>query len=145
MLTFKDRENREWEVKLDVGMIEDIKDETGVDLDDLMKEKSKMSEMIFAETRKLVEIMYVICKEQINKIPLTPREFAKGFDRQTLDSASDAFLNALILFYPRTSAGKVLAEEFPQMILKMDAEITRKTKESVKKVLFDTVTDLPES
>lgn len=142
MPKFKDKFDREWEIKLDVGLIEDIQDQTGVNLDDVMNDKTEISKLIFTTPRKLVEILYVMCEKQIKQVPLTPREFASGFDRDSLDAASDAFLQSIILFYPRTSAGKVLAEEFPRMIAKMDAEIEKKTRESVSKVFSDTVTDL---
>lgn len=145
MPKFIDTNQREWEIKLNVGLIEDISEQTGIDLDEMMQEKSNMSKLVFASPRKLVEILYVCCQDQITKIPLTPREFASGFNRESLDSASNAFLEALILFYPRTSAGKVLAEEFPQLLAKMDAEITRKTRESLKGAFSATATDLPES
>lgn len=138
MPEFKDTAGRIWQVKLNIGMIEDIQEETDIDLDQVMQEKSKISELIFATPRKLVEILYVICQEQIKQIPLTAREFGRAFDREVLDKAADAFLQSLLLFYPRTSAGKVLAEEFPQLILKMDRQIESETRRKMKEVFSDT-------
>jgi len=143
--TFRDKNQREWNITLNVGMLEDIKDTAEIDLDSLMKKPESMGEFVFGEPRKLMQVLYICCEDQIKSVPLTPKEFAKLFDRDTLDLAVDAFLKALVLFYPRTSAGKVMADNLPAILAKMDREIQAKAESTIRTALSGTVTNSPES
>lgn len=143
MPKFEDKENRTWVITLDVGLIEDIKDETEIDLDELIRQPQKMSEMIFVSPRKMVELLYVCCEKQIALIPLTPREFARIFDRDVLDKACNALLEAIMLFYPRSSVGNVIQKNLPKMIEEMDRKLVVDTEAKVKQVLSDIATVSP--
>lgn len=143
MPKFIDKECRTWNVSLNVGLIEDIKDETTIDLDELIREPAKMSEMVFVSPRKMVEILYVICEDQVEAVPLTPREFASIFDRDILDLATNALLEAIMLFYPRSSVGRVIQQNLPTMLVEMDKRLVVDTEAKMKKVLSDIATVSP--
>lgn len=136
MTTFKDSAGTEWTLKLSTGVIEDITEVTHVDLDGLVKNPSKFADIILTEPKKLVEILYVLCAEQLETTGLTPRDFGRRFDRATLDEATNALLREVVTFYPRTSAGKVLSEKLPELLAKMDRDIEKKTTEEIRKVLL---------
>lgn len=140
---FKDKKGNKWSIVLDVGMIEDIHATTGIDLDMLIKKPQDFAEFVFLTPRKFVEMLHVCLEEQIKAVPLNPREFAKVFDRPAMDRASNAFLGAVMLFYPRSSVGKVLGENLPHMIAEMDKKLVQEATEKVKVVLSNIATNSP--
>lgn len=141
MSKFKDKNNREWNIVLDVGMIEDIKDQTGIDLDEHIANPEKMAGLIFDGPRNIVAVLHVCLEDQIKSVPLTPREFAKSFDRATVDAASNAFLEAMLSFYPRSAVGGVMRENLPTMLEKMDQSMMKEAKKNIEKVLSNMHTD----
>lgn len=146
MSKFKDKTGAEWSINLDVGLIEDIKEATGIDFDALIQEPKKLSEMLFTSPRKVVEVLWSCCTREPGKgEDITPREFARRFDREILDLAINALLESIMLFYPRTSVGKVIRENLPQMIQEMDKKMSIEAELRVKKVLSNIATGLPES
>lgn len=138
---FADNEGYVWKLKLNVGLIEDIKEDLQIDFDEMMKEPKNFVTILFTEPKKLVSLLYFICRKQVEAVPLTPREFGHRFDREVLDKAADALLAAVLLFYPRTSAGKVLMDNLPRVLEKMDSEITEKVTKSVTSLLSGSPTD----
>jgi hypothetical protein len=142
MAKFTDGNGDEWTLNLNVGIIEDIKEQAGVDLDLIAQTPEKIAEVIISAPNKLVTLYYVAVEEQIQKRNLTPRQFAKLFDRQTLDNAGNALLEALLSFYPRNSAGEVFREKLPLILAKMDKAIGEHATKLCQGVLFDTPTSL---
>lgn len=145
MPSFTDKNKADWIVELDIGKIEDIQDTNGVDLDMMMVSPERFTELLFASPRKLVSMLYVVCADQIKERKLSPRDFANLMNRETLDSAVNALLEAIIRFYPRSAAGRTMGNRIPQVLAKMDAEIERRTNEHLDKVLSDTATVSPVS
>ena len=141
MSKFKDASGREWNVELNVGLIEDIHEQTGVMIDDLIKDAEKFADVAFNNPRRLVEVLYVICEDQIKNVPLTPKEFGRLFDRTTIDKACNAFMESVVLFYPRASVGEALRENLPTILAKMDQELAQKANASLKELLSNTLTD----
>jgi len=133
MSKFKDKTGHEWSIDLNVGLIEDIKEATGVDFDLLLNDSEKLATMLFTEPKKLVEVLYVCCADQIHELNITPKEFGYRFDRGAIDKGANALIESLITFYPRASAGRVLAEEMPGLIEKIDQKIAEKMKDHVSK------------
>lgn len=129
MAKFTDADGNSWNLRLTVGAIEDVKEHTKIDLDDVLKQTDKFADLILSNPRKLAEIFYVLCVDQIQERGYDPKRFARIFDRATLDAAIDAFLEAIADFYPRASVGAVVRENMPRMLREMDqklAEATRK-------------------
>lgn len=132
---FTDGTGDKWRINLTVGLIEDIKDEAGVDLDGLMKKPTMLSELVMTEPKQFVMMMYVICKDKCIEKNISARDFGKRFGRETLDASADAFIKALLLFYPRQSGGKVVAENLPALLAKMDKEVEETTRKKIQQVL----------
>lgn len=143
MPKFTDSKGTEWVVTLTVGMIEAIRDDADVNLDSIMTKPEALAETIFAAPKRIVQILWVVCREQAEKLGMDGRAFGFRFDRDTLDRAGEAFLEALVLFYPRSSAGRAIRDQLPALLAKMDREIVTKTQERMRKALSDTATDSP--
>lgn len=132
---FEDNKKQEWKMELTVGTVMDLKEEVDIDLDDVIKNPNRIASILAESPQKLVSMFYVVCKDQIEKLKLSPRDFAARFNRETIDKATEAFIAAILLFYPRTSAGNVLTEKLPAMLVKMDKLLVSKATEAVEKAL----------
>lgn len=143
MAKFKDSENREWDITLNLGMIEDINDQTEVDFDNLISSPESLAKTLFENPRKLGQVLWVIVEEQAKRVPLTPRAFANSLTRDCLDKAIEALMEAILVFYQRSAVGKVLREKLPAVLTKMDQKLTRMTTENLDKALLNMDTDSP--
>lgn len=143
--TFKDSEGHDWKLKLSYGMVEQILEETGLDLDLVVKDAKKLATIITEEPKKLVQVLYVMCEDQLEfldeVVENRPKKFGKRFDRETLDNAADALIESIVLFYPRGSAGQILAEKMPELIRGMDQVIMKRTTSLVQSALSNMVTE----
>lgn len=126
-----------WDLRLNVGLIEDIKEKTEVDLDLLIQKPEEFSQLLMVQPRKLVELLWVICEEQAVKQSITPKEFGRMFDRDTLDSAGNALIESILDFYPRSSAGRAIRKNLPRILKQMDDEIEMKVNDAMDKQFSD--------
>lgn len=134
-----------WKVNFTVGLLLDVEDSTGIDLNKLIEESTKFSEFLTQQPRKLVEMLYALCEGEIKERGINPRDFGRLFDRPTLDNATDAVIEAAVLFFPRLSAGQVISGRLPQILAKMDGDIRRQATERVDALLSSTPANSPES
>lgn len=144
MAEFIDGKNK-WTVELNVGLIEDLKDKLNVDLDMLLEKPKEMAAHLFEHPKTLVGIMYMVCEDQITERKLTPRQFAKLFNRPTMDLAVNAFIEAIMTFYPRSSVGGVVREKLPTVLAEMDRQMKTEAERKFEEVLLNMRTDLPVS
>ena len=133
--TFTDKIGESWELELNVGLIEDVKEITGVDFDKVLNEPENIATLLFAQPKKLVEVLWVMCKEQADKRNIEPKAFGYRFDRESIDLAANALIGSIISFYPRGLAGRILADQLPEIIEKMDRKIVEKMKENSKALI----------
>lgn len=134
---YKDSTGREWKLVLNIGVIEDIKTQTGYDFGSYMLEPEKLANLLIVSPKILAEILYLICEEQVLKLELDGREFGRSLDRETMDKATDALITAIVIFFQRGSAGQTLREKLPLILEKMDTQIRRRVSRSLDKALSD--------
>lgn len=134
---FKCKHGHEWNLELTVGAVEDVQRATGFDLDAAIADTSKLIRLFTDTPRKFAEILWVLCEEQANARGVAPEAFGRALTREAIDGAADALLAAIVLFYPRASAGKALAEALPAVLAKMD----RETSAAVRKALSNSPTN----
>jgi len=99
MAKFSDADKQDWSVRIDVAALRRVREEAGVDLGG-----TRSGEDFYAlstDECKLVTILYVLCKAQIDERELTEEQFASRFAGDVLDDAAAALLEALIHFSRR--------------------------------------------
>jgi hypothetical protein len=138
---FKDREGNEWDLELNVGIVEDIHKVTGVQLDDILQKPEELAEFFQKSPGKLVGMLWVICEPQAVKRGIDASTFGRLFYRDVTDAAVNALLASIVTFYPRTSAGNVLRKKLPQILAKMDQKMEQEATIAADKVLSDTLTN----
>jgi len=73
-----------------------------LDFDLLVFDEGKDSafERLYSDTVLLVDVIYVLCQDQVAERRLTERDFARAMAGDTLSQATTAILNALTAFFP---------------------------------------------
>ena len=145
MAKFTDSKGDAWDITLDVGTLERLAAEADFDLDAAMEKPESLGAAFTRSPRALGQLLWVLCDEQAKARGLDPRAFGRRLDRPTLDAAADAFFEAAVLFYPRSSAGRAIRGRIPEMLARMDAEIERKTTELLEAEFSATATASPAS
>lgn len=101
MHLFKDRNGRSWSIEIHVTAIRNVKSYTGVDLYAAMaQEKFKGLTAILGDPCKLVDILYVLCKDEADKAGITSTMFGCAMAGECLEDAAEAFVNELVDFFP---------------------------------------------
>ncbi len=98
MKTFTDNVGRTWTVTINVGTIKRVKATLGVDLleaiTDNLTEKLKNDICLF------VDVLYVICQKEAEAKNISDESFGEGLVGDVIESATNAFLDELIEFFP---------------------------------------------
>lgn len=111
MHTFKDEAGREWEIKLNVSAVRRVRDTLNFDLLNIADEST--IEKLIGDPVTLVDIVYVLCKEQADERKLTDEDFGRAMAGDAIDGATQALLDELVSFTPnprqRQNLGAMLA------------------------------------
>ncbi len=115
--SFTDNENREWSLKLDWDLHEQVKDREGVMLLSLGDDDCALLARLHTDFALLVNILWVLCEDQAaghglvddEKLSAT-RKFAKGLGGDVLENAAEALVGAVIDFFPNRGQRESLAE-----------------------------------
>lgn len=134
MIGFKDKTGRFWQLELTIGLIESIKEKALTDIDTLITAPEEFGKVLLMNPRKFAEILWVMCEEQAVVANVSPTDFGKLLNRDTIDKASNAFIESILDFYPRQSAGRVMRENLPALLMKMDSEIEKTVRTHMLKV-----------
>lgn len=132
---FQDSTGDVWTLELSVGTLIDLKNKIGVDLDGLMQKPESLAETIMQTPAKMGEILYILCEDEIKQRNITPEAFGKRLTRKVIDPATNAFIAAIFLFYPRQSGGVVVVKNLTRILEKMDREMAEVTEKRVSEVL----------
>jgi len=98
MASFRDSEKREWLVRLDAPTIIEVRQQCEIDLaavDGRPYEKMRDDPIL------LVDVLYVICREQIKQAGLTDIDFGRSLVGDAIDGATEAMGDAIADFSPR--------------------------------------------
>jgi len=120
MRTFNDNAGRSWSLALNVWTVKKVRDLLGVDLLDLGGESATGSSdkkpgllfRLIADPVLLVDVLYVVCKDQADGAGVTDEQFGRAMGGDAIDAATKAFLEELADFTPsprdRARARKVI-------------------------------------
>lgn len=100
MAKFTDVAGRDWTIEFDGFLLDDIREETGIDLADL---SAGGLFKIDQHMPSLIKVLAVCCQDEIKERNLSPREFARAIKGNVLRSALEAVLKAIESFFPPSS------------------------------------------
>jgi hypothetical protein len=138
MRTFKDNAGRTWSLTLSVWTVKKVRDLLGVDLLDLGGEPASAQKpgllfRLIADPVLLVDVLYVVCKDQADGASVTDEQFGRAMGGDAIDAATKAFLEELADFTPsprdRARARKVIATTWAMIDRAQDVLDVRAEKE----------------
>lgn len=97
MTSFTDAKGRAWTIELDALLLDDVRQETGIDLADL---SAGGLAAIDQDAVKLVQVLCVLCGEEMDKDGITNKQFAKLMRGDALTRALDAVARSVQSFFP---------------------------------------------
>lgn len=152
MKTFTDKNGKDWLITIDVEAVHQCREQLDVDVVGLVDDGMAGLGKLLVDPVTFTNVVYVICKEEAEKQNLDLRAFRKSLGGPSLLQASDAFVEALIDFFPdpRQRAGltKVIEKARKLSSLAMeqaDAKIDAVDVESEARKLIDSFGGSPES
>jgi len=159
---FKDNNGGEWSVKLDAPTILDIR--AAGDPDFLKGDPTETIARLEADPVLLCGVIWVLCKKQATERSMSQEQFYSNLVGDAIESASNAFLDALLFFTPsrdrelmevRAAKNKaILAKAREKALAKISdpaletailAEIDAKLDAAIGQMLSSSATNLPES
>ena len=138
MRTFKDNAGRTWSLTLSVWTVKKVRDLLGVDLLDLGGESASAQKpgllfRLIADPVLLVDVLYVVCKDQADSASVTDEQFGRAMGGDAIDAATKAFLEELADFTPsprdRARARKVIETTWAMIDKAQDVLDARAEKE----------------
>lgn len=137
MKKFKDNQNREWDVILNVMEMKKLRASLGLDLINVITLDKKgdvkvdLIDKIVNDPCLLVDILYVICEKQVKDAGLTDIEFGSAMAGEAIENATSAFLDELVDFFPGAK----------RLFLKKAVDLSRKYQGEMKELLSKALED----
>lgn len=128
---FHDASGRTWQVAVNIWTVKQARALLGLDIPALMGDRCKGLGELVADEVRLVDLLYVLCRDQAEAAGVSDREFGEAMLGPSIIEGRDAFVEALACFFTDPRQGEALrklsqtaraAEE------KMLAELERRTK-----------------
>lgn len=104
MKKFKDTQDRDWIVTIHVDAIKRVRSELDIDLSKALEENFTGLTAILADPVQLVEVLFVLCREQAQAAGISDEDFGKSMGGDCLLTGGEAFVEALIDFFPHARA-----------------------------------------
>jgi len=105
---FKDADSRQWDLVINVAAVKRVRDLLGLDLYGLVDDEARPLGRLLGDPCKLVDVLYVLCREQAQARSITDEDFGRGFSGDSLEAAADAFCEELFDFFPNRQARETL-------------------------------------
>lgn len=128
MAKFKDSEKRSWSLKITVGSLKKVKDDTTIDLGYIASGKLENLEATLSNPFDLCAILYSLCEDQVEERNMTPEDFASMLHGDTFEAAIETFVESILDFYPRQKA-QVLRAALAKEKEKQDKQLKEAIKE----------------
>lgn len=102
MKTFKDASGRDWEIAVNVGGAKAVRELLSVDL---FRLHSTEAERVFSDPCLLVDVLYVLCKDQCQIRKLDAEDFGRQMLGDAIEDGANALLGAVADFFPSQRRG----------------------------------------
>lgn len=119
MATFKTRDGKEWAVAITIGHLKPLRETCGFEPAKAIADPAQLSALML-DGERLVQILYVLCEDQIQKAGLTPEAFGMGFDGPAIEKAVEALLGGIVDFFPRSRVAARAREHLMTSFGRMD-------------------------
>ena len=107
MKSFKDNAGRTWTISIHVAAVKKLRGLLGIDLYSLVDDRFQGLAKLLGDPVSLVDVIFVLCKEEADKLGVSDEDFGRGMAGDAILLASEAFVEELTDFFPdpRVRAG----------------------------------------
>ncbi len=107
---FTDTAGHRWNLALSVGTVKRVRELSGVDLLTILDKPQALVDLA-SDPVRFVDVLFIVIKPQADQIGICDEAFGESLDGETVEAATDAFLEALVDFFPgarKTTLKRVL-------------------------------------
>ncbi|HZT79627.1 MAG TPA: hypothetical protein VFA26_05380 [Gemmataceae bacterium] len=108
MASFTDEKSRTWQVPINVGAVRRVRDRLGINLYALIEDRAKGLGQLLGDPLRLMEVVGVLCEEQIARAGISREDFEAGLAGDALEAATEAFVQGLVDFFPNPKVRETL-------------------------------------
>ena len=120
MRTFKDNQDREWNLAINVDAVKRVRSLLNVDLLDVTD--GKLLERIASDEVLMVDLVYVLLKPEADAREITDEDFGRAMAGDAIDRAYEAFLEELTDFF-RNPARRELLKKALRKLGDLEAKV----------------------
>jgi hypothetical protein len=95
---FTDAKGREWRIELTYGVLQQVKEDLGIDLLDVQSGGAKSQGLGFDLTA-FINLLFVVCEDQAKEANLSDVDFGRSLGGSALKEAFDAFQAEYVDFF----------------------------------------------
>jgi len=106
--SFKDNTGREWHVELTIASVKRVRRLVGFDL--LGDSLAEAMEKLARDPVLLVDVLFAAVQPEAEKAGVTDEQFGESLGGDSLEHATDAFMDALVLFCQNPRERRALGE-----------------------------------
>ncbi len=128
MHKFTDAKGREWRIELTYGVLDQIKDDLGIDLLDVQNGGAQSQKLGF-DLRAFINLLFVVCEDQAKEAAIDDVAFGRSLGGSSLKEAFDAFQAEYVDFFQFSPATQEIlttslgtAKEATETLTKMAVE-----------------------
>jgi hypothetical protein len=126
MKTFTDTAGRTWTLAISVNSVKRCRAFLGgFDLYTLVDEEFRGLAKLLGDPVPLVDVLYVLCKDEADARSLSDEDFGRGMAGDCLVAAADAFVAELADFFPDPQVRAALRKMMPAIRGLQDAQAAR--------------------
>lgn len=105
--SFKDLHDNEWTIEVNMAAIKRINEALGCNIADLANRK--ITKRLADDIVFLVDVIYLCLKPQLDEKGISDVEFGQSLNGETVNQASEAFMEAFINFFPEQTRQRLRA------------------------------------
>ena len=128
MAKFKDAEKRSWSLKVTVGSLKKVKEDTDIDLGFIVSGKLQKLQDILEDPFSLAAVLYSLCEDQAEEREISPDDFAGMLFGETFEKAVEALIDSIVDFYPRQKS-QVLRDALAKERAKQEQDMEKALEE----------------
>lgn len=139
--SFKDIQNNNYNIAITMGKVKQVKESVGIDLLSVFDKPDEMDKV--NDPMNMVDIIYVLCKDQIARTHSNAENvevaFGESLDGDSLETASNAFMRALVDFFPQKKKKhlKKMLDRTEELMTQQDEKIAKKIDEAIENMTLE--------